>query len=1220
MTGYQPLTRNTKQAWEELLANIQPLLDDEQQQSLRECTTETLEALLNIETRDIDKKEIVEEILDIKLSEEYFRNLLVISKKITDFATPEDHDEVMDITDGQIISVEFDDEQNESNKRTGMGSTVVDDDLSDSESEQGNQIRGNQGDNEQEVSSDYIDAKQIDAHWIQREMGPLTSDEDAFVTQNRATTVFELLSSDKTDDTLEMELLELFEYEKTDFIKKCLTNRWKLSWCTKLDRLKGNEAATEELKRQLAQQPYGEQILLELSTEIKKGDAEASAFRAQMRANQKASNRNVDKTKTLLDIQELQFENEGHTMSNKQCKVPGATRVSFKGYDEVHVPASVPHKGSEEDLIPISKLPKWCQPAFEGMKRLNTIQSACCTHALSSPKNMLLCAPTGAGKTNVAVLTILQAFSEAVDYDEDEGGTIDPDILSDIKAVYVAPMKALVQEVVTNLGNRLSAFNVKVSELTGDSNMTSSEIRSSQLIVTTPEKWDIVTRKAGEKTYLDGVKLLIFDEIHLLHDSRGPVLEAIIARMLRSNPDRIRLVGLSATLPNYEDVATTLAVPKEGLLHFNSSYRPIPLEQQYIGIMEKKPMKRRAVMNDIVYKKVMEDASKQHQVMVFTHSRKDTAATAKMLKDRALENGELSNILKDSSTTRDILEQIARDTIKDPQLKELIPFGFGIHHAGLSRTDRSAVEKLFDKKHLRVLVSTATLAWGVNLPAHTVIIKGTQIYNPEKGKWTELSSLDVMQMIGRAGRPQYDKQGVGIIVTGHTELPFYLSLLNQQLPIESQFVTKLADQLNAEIVMGNVLTIDEGVDWLRYTYLYARMRRNPTLYGVSAEEAEEDPDLFQRRADLIHTAASILEKSSLVKYDRRSETFTSTDLGRVASHYYLTSGTVQRFNEGLRPTMHDLDVYRLFSMADEFKHISVRDEEKAELQKLLIRVPIPVKENVDNPLAKVNVLLQAYISSLKLDGFALTADMIYVTQSAGRVLRAMFETVLRRGWANLAQILLTICIQVERRVWLSHSPLRQFGGDVPLQIIQSLERKNFSWERYNDLGLDDVSKLINNRELGKKVFHCIHMIPRLDLKADIKPLTRSMVRVSLAITADFKFHPKYHGVAETFLIMVLDPDEEQILHVEPFVLARDHVSEEHIVYFYLPILDPMPPQYFIKAVSERWLWSEATLPVSFRKLILPEKGFPSTELKDLRPIEVASSSIPKKYHFFLRRS
>ncbi len=124
------------------------------------------------------------------------------------------------------------------------------------------------------------------------------------------------------------------------------------------------------------------------------------------------------------------------------------------------------------------------------------------------------------------------------------------------------------------------------------------------------------------------------------------------------------------------------------------------------------------------------------------------------------------------------------------------------------------MEDLFNEKAIQVLVSTATLAWGVNLPAHTVIIKGTQIYNPEKGRWVELSSQDVLQMLGRAGRPQYDTFGEGIIITNHSELQYYLSLLNQQLPIESQFVSKLADNLNAEIVLGTIRNRDEAVQWL----------------------------------------------------------------------------------------------------------------------------------------------------------------------------------------------------------------------------------------------------------------------------------------------------------------------------------------------------------------------------------------------------------------------
>ena len=65
--------------------------------------------------------------------------------------------------------------------------------------------------------------------------------------------------------------------------------------------------------------------------------------------------------------------------------------------------------------------------------------------------------------------------------------------------------------------------------------------------------------------------------------------------------------------------------------------------------------------------------------------------------------------------------------IQNPELKDLLSYGFAIHHAGMNRVDRTLVEELFADKHIQVLVSTATLAWGVNLPAHTVIIKGTQV-------------------------------------------------------------------------------------------------------------------------------------------------------------------------------------------------------------------------------------------------------------------------------------------------------------------------------------------------------------------------------------------------------------------------------------------------------------------------------------------------------------
>jgi pre-mRNA-splicing helicase BRR2 len=130
----------------------------------------------------------------------------------------------------------------------------------------------------------------------------------------------------------------------------------------------------------------------------------------------------------------------------------------------------------------------------------------------------------------------------------------------------------------------------------------------------------------------------------------------------------------------------------------------------------------------------------------------------------------------------------------------------------------------------------------------------------------------------------------------------------------------------------------------------------------------------------IHSAATILDKNNLVKYDRKSGYFQVTDLGRIASYYYITHGTILTYNKHLKPTMGDIELCRLLSLSEEFKYVTVRQDEKMELAKLLDRVPIPIKESLEEPSAKIVVLLQAYISQLKLEGLSLTSDMVFITQ------------------------------------------------------------------------------------------------------------------------------------------------------------------------------------------------------------------------------------------------
>jgi len=525
----------------------------------------------------------------------------------------------------------------------------------------------------------------------------------------------------------------------------------------------------------------------------------------------------------------------------------------------------------------------------------------------------------------------------------------------------------------------------------------------------------------------------------------------------------------------------------------------------------------------------------------------------------------------------------------------------------MSRPDRTSVEDLFNDGLIQVLVCTATLAWGVNLPAHTVIIKGTQVYSPEKGSWVELSPQDVLQMLGRAGRPQYDTYGEGIIITTQTEMQYYLSLLNQQLPIESQFVSKLADNLNAEIVLGNVRSRDEGVEWLGYTYLFVRMLRSPGLYSVGADY-EEDNALEQKRVDLIHSAAAVLEKSNLVKYDKKTGKLQPTELGRIASHYYITHSSMLTYNHHIQPSITPIELFRVFALSDEFKYIPVRQDEKLELAKLLGRVPIPVKESIEEPHAKINVLLQAYISRLKLEGLALMADLVYVTQSAGRILRAIFEITLKKGWSSVAKTALELCKMAEKRMWPTMTPLRQFPG-CSRDIIQKAERIDVPWASYFDLDPPRMGELLGLPKAGRTVCNLVSKFPRVEVQAQVQPMTRSMLRVELTITPNFEWDDEVHGTAESFWIIAEDCDGEDILFHDQFILRKDFAQaemNEHIVEFTVPITEPMPPNYFVTVVSDRWMHSETKLAVSFQKLILPEKFPPHTQLLDLQPLPVAA--------------
>ena len=1235
--GYRPKTQETKRRYEELLTIVSTCFGDVPHEILCAGTDEMLTVLKD--DAYINKRRAEVENLIGKISDPVYHSIDRLASQITDFNTKDlagiDTLGAASTASSAGVAIVLDEDDTsdsdafeipESDEESSSG----DDGPQPSKSASSLPIPG-----EGTYSKFNVPASAIDSHWIQRTLSAFYA--DANVSREKAEEVYDIMRAAE-ERTCENKLLITLGPEQFDTIKMFMKNREKIIYCIRLHRAL-DETEQIKIKAEMMADAtgLGAEVLRELEASADAstiGGNDNWAVNASSRSQQgaidtshRAPTANVPhshsgaptaaiKIHQKIDLSLLGFTRGARVMSNEDVKLPAKSwRVQKKGYEEVHVPAmkNIDHTGK---LVGISSLPSWAQLGFgDKIKRLNPLQSKVFQSAFHSSENLLVCAPTGAGKTNVAFLTMLEVIGRHIN---EETGLVNT---QSFKMVYIAPMKALVQETVNNFSHRLAPYKVNVRELSGDQALTKAEIADTQLIVTTPEKWDIVTRKAGERSYTQLVRLIIIDEIHLLHDSRGPVLESLVARTLRRvemTQEPVRLVGLSATLPNYQDVADFLRInPRSGLFFFDGSFRPVPLQQQYIGISEKKVFKRLALQNEITYDKII-GQEPGNQVLVFVHSRKDTVKTAKALRDLAMGKSELGRFVQQDSATQEILKEQASEHVANLDLKDIIPYGFGVHHAGLTKGDRTLVEDLFRDGRLQVLVSTATLAWGVNLPAHCVIIKGTQVYDPEKGSWTELSSQDVMQMIGRAGRPGYDTKGEGVIITSQDELQFYLSLLNEQLPIESQFVSKLVDNLNAEIVSGAVKHVAEAATWLGYTYYFARMLRSPKLYGVTPAMIDEDPILNKHRENLIHSAASILDQHGLLHYDRATGAFQATELGRIASYYYITIDSVAAFNNMLSPTMDDIGLFRLFSSSYEFRNVVVRSEEKLELKRLLQRVPIPVKEDLENASAKINVLLQAYISRLKLDGYALLSDMVYIQASAGRIMRAIFEMVIMRGWADLAKRVLKLSNMIERRMWGSQCPLRQFpSGSINKDILTSLEKKSLAWPRYFDLEPYDLGELVRRPGFGRKLYSFVHKFPKLELSAQIQPILRSMLKMDLIIMADFEYDADMlGGESLQFHIFVEDGNGEDILHHEMFSLRKRFMADEHTITLTVPMCDPPAPQYYIRVIADRWLQAEAVLPVSFQKLTLPAPSAPPTVLLDLAPLPTASLQVPEYVQLF----
>ncbi|KAF3257098.1 Sec63 [Orbilia oligospora] len=521
-------------------------------------------------------------------------------------------------------------------------------------------------------------------------------------------------------------------------------------------------------------------------------------------------------------------------------------------------------------LIPISSLPKKYHTIFP-YKLFNATQSKCFNAVFNSSANIVLSSPTGSGKTVVMELAICRLMETF------EPGTF--------KIIYQAPTKALCAERKRDWEKKFAALGLKCTELTGDTQFNQlAEVKNGDLIVTTPEKWDSVTRRwADHKKLLGLVRLFLIDEVHILKEDRGATLEVVVSRM-KTIGSRVRFVALSATVPNSKDIATWLgkdcdnpSVPAHEE-RLGEEFRPVKLEKVVYGYQ--------ANSNDFVFDKfldqklyeVIQKHSQRKPVMVFCATRNICVSTAKVLAEKWSST---------SGRERHWPAPLTNFSLRDRDLQLTGKSGVAFHHAGLEITDRTLIEKLFLEGHLSVICCTSTLAVGVNLPTHLVVIKNTVSW--QGCQMREYLDLEVMQMVGRAGRPQFDTTGVAVIMTRKDKKDKYERMISGTEKLESCLHLNLIEHLNAEIGLGTITDIESAKQWLRSTFLYIRMKSNPAYYNFKVENIESEVEsIMERDIDSLSEAGFVEWQQTKLK---------CLEPGDAMARYYIKFRTMKNIME-----------------------------------------------------------------------------------------------------------------------------------------------------------------------------------------------------------------------------------------------------------------------------------------------------------------------------------
>lgn len=746
--------------------------------------------------------------------------------------------------------------------------------------------------------------------------------------------------------------------------------------------------------------------------------------------------------------------------------------------------------------ISISIMPEKFRSIFP-FTHFNLMQSESFNAIYNTNDNCVVSSPTGSGKTVLFEMAIVKLLQDKV-----KANTSDK--LLNSKILYMAPTKALCKERYDDWSSKFKPLNCSIGLLTGDSSFIELDsIKKSDLIVCTPEKWDALTRKWSDYSkLLDLVNLLLIDEIHFLREKRGTSLEVVITRMMTIS-SALRIIALSATIPNIYDVSNWLGrsfknsnykIPTQTLI-YDDSYRAVLVDKTVYGYKTAgttNPFKFEGFLNGKLTE-VIKHHSKNKPILIFCPTRNSTILTAKYLSHEYLtKSAQLLDIPKGMNK----------------ELVELAKKGVAYHHAGLSLMERKFIENNFIKGTIKILCSTSTLAVGVNLPAYLVIIKGTKVWN--NNSMMEYNELDLMQMMGRAGRPQFETKGACVIMTDASQKDRYTRLVKGTENLESSLHLNMYENITAEITLKTITSLETAFNWLQCTFFYQRYLKNPTAYPTIFSKVNSHHSLdIQLKIFLKDILNELVHENMIEKVGNE---FQSTPFGLAMSKNYVSYETIKRIVKS-KSRLNLEESLTLVSESYEFKGLRVKMPEKKLLKEINNNPMIFFhfdKNIIENYYEKVSLSIQFELGGIEFPNYQgsmklhheFIAEKLMIFKNIPRILKAAIEIYSYKKDAISLNSLLKLNRCILAKSWENSSLLfKQFDG-IGLAYSKKLMTRGIKT-------IDDI-KLLPRDKLeyylgiktgtGQKIMKSIQSMPELSLTIEnIKCNTNGIVNFTVKV-------------------------------------------------------------------------------------------------------------------------